>query len=168
MRLRTRRQNVVVWSRSAAPGGGYGTPGFPRLRRPGPIRRFARTGALFTVVGLVRLARSVRPRWRPLLAGVVLTVAGVLLRGSAAGIVLLPGLLLLLTAPFIEARPGPDRARHCELARELAAYSTPAQQWDLEATLDRYPDALTRELRDILASQHATATSNQLPGAGRY
>jgi hypothetical protein len=168
MRLRTRRQNVVVWSRSAVPGGGYGTAGLTRLRRTGPIRRLIRTGALLTVVGLVHLARAVRPRWRPLLAGVVLTVAGVILRGSPAGIVLLPGLLLLLTAPLVEARPDAERARHCELARELAAYSTPAQQWDLEATLDRYPDALTRELRDILASQHVAATNSQLPGAGRY
>jgi hypothetical protein len=40
-----------------------------------------------------------------------------------------------------------------ELERELAAFSTPAQRRDLEATLDRYPDNITYELRNILARQ---------------
>jgi hypothetical protein len=60
------------------------------------------------------------------------------------------------------------RERRSELARELAAYSTPAQRCDLEATLDRYPDDVTYELRDILASQAMAAYDNRIPGAGRY
>ena len=43
------------------------------------------------------------------------------------------------------------------LERELAAYGTPAQRCDLEATFDRYPDDATGELRDILARQAAAA-----------
>lgn len=34
--------------------------------------------------------------------------------------------------------------------------------------LDRYPDDITYELRDILASQAMAACSKQIPGAGRY
>jgi hypothetical protein len=138
----------------------------PRTRR---IHRAVRTGALLTIIGLMRLARAVPPRWRPLLAGTVLTVAGVLLRGGAWGAVLLPGLLLLLSAPLIPASPDADRRRRTELEHELAAYSTPPQRRDLEATLDRYPDSVTHELRDILASQEAMAAChNGIPGAGPH
>jgi len=45
------------------------------------------------------------------------------------------------------------RKRHSDLERELAGYATPAERCDLEATLDRYPDGITHELRDILARQ---------------
>ena len=45
----------------------------------------------------------------------------------------------------------------CELERELAAYSTPAERCDLEATFDRYPNDVTCELRDILARQAMAA-----------
>ncbi len=168
MRLRAHRRNVVVWSQSAGPEGRYGTAGLSRPGQAGPIRRCFRTGVLLTVIGLRGVARAVRPRWRPLLAGVVLTVAGVVLRGSPAGIILVPGLLFLFSVPLIEASLDADRIRHGELARELAAYSTPDQRCDLEATLDRYPDAITRELRDILASQQTAACHNQIPGTGRY
>jgi hypothetical protein len=65
----------------------------------------------------------------------------------------MPGLLLLMSAPFTEGSSGTDRKQRRELQRELAGFSTPAQRRDLEATLDRYPDAITRELRDILASR---------------
>jgi hypothetical protein len=50
--------------------------------------------------------------------------------------------------------------------RELAAYATSAQRRDLEAILDRYPDGVTGEIREILASQ-GTAMYNPLPGPGR-
>lgn len=60
------------------------------------------------------------------------------------------------------------RKRHLELARELAAYSTPAERWDFEAILDRYPDDITYEMRDILASQAMAVYNKQIPGAGRY
>ena len=60
--------------------------------------------------------------------------------------------------------------QRCELERELAAYSTPAQRRDLEATLNQYPDELTYELRNILARQAMAAYCHRggIPGAGRY
>ena len=60
------------------------------------------------------------------------------------------------------------RQRHIEPAREMAAYSTPAERRDFEAILDRYPDDITYELRDILASQAMAVSGSQIPGAGHY
>jgi hypothetical protein len=97
-----------------------------------------------------------------LLAGGVLTVVGVILRSGPGGVALLPGLLFLVYALLIP--PSPEAARS-ELERELAVYSTPAQRRDLEATLDRYPDGMTHELRDILASQAIAADGNRFPAA---
>jgi hypothetical protein len=168
MRLRAHRRNLAVWSPSVGPADRYGAPGLTRLARTRRIRRCIRTGALLTVIGLMRLARGARRRWRPLLAGTVLTVAGVVLRSDAWGAVLLPGLLVLVYALLVPARSDADRKRRSELERELAGYSTPAQRWDLEATLDRYPDDITYELRDILASQTLAASHSRIPGAGRY
>lgn len=163
MRLRAHRRNLVVWSTSAGPAGRYSALGLTQLTRARRIRRHIRIGVLLTVIGVVNLARVARPRW-PLLAGVVLTVAGVMLRGSAWGAVLLPGLMFLLSAPLIPASPAADRRRRSQLERELAAYTTPAQRCDLEATLDRYPDSVTDELRDILASQAMAADDKGIPG----
>jgi hypothetical protein len=129
------------------------------------MQRLVRTGALLTVISVMGLVRVIRPRWRPLLAGLVLTVAGAMLRGSAWGAVLLPGLLLLLSAPLIPASPDDD---HRRLERELAAYSTRAQRCDLEATLDRYPDTITHELRDILASQTWTERASDARAVPKY
>jgi hypothetical protein len=61
-----------------------------------------------------------------------------------------------------------EHERRCALERELAEYSTPAQRCDLAATLDRYPDSVTYELRGILARQAVASYSNRLPAAGRY
>ena len=168
MRLRARRRNVVVMSLSAGLNGRHRITMFPRLVRAGRMRRLAHTGGLLTLIGLTRLARALRLRWRPVLAGGVLTAVGVLLRNGAGGLVLLPGLLFLYSALLIEASPDADRKRRCELRRELAEYSTPAQRCDLEAILDRYPDGDTCELRDILARQATAARENGIPGAGRY
>ena len=123
---------------------------------------------LLGVIGLTPLTRAVWARRWQLLAGSALTVAGVMLRGGQASIVLLPGLLLLLSAPLVPASSAADRKRHSELERELAVYATPAQRRDLEATLDRYPDSTTRELRDILARQAGAARSNAIPGSRGY
>jgi hypothetical protein len=106
MGLRSRRRGVVVWSRSAGSAGRPDPAAFTRIGRHRPIRRCLRLGALLTVIGLLRLARGARGRWRPLLAGVVLTVAGVILRSGPGGLVFLPGILLLLNAPFIESQGG--------------------------------------------------------------
>ena len=164
MRLRAHRRNLVVWSTSVGSAGRFGAPRLTQLTRTKRIRRRIRTGVLLTVIGLVNLARAVRPRW-PLLAGVVLTAVGVTLRGSAWGaVLLLPGLMFLLSAPLIPASPDAGRRRRSQLERELAAYSTLAQRCDLEATLDRYPDSVTCEIRDILASQATTADYKGIPG----
>jgi hypothetical protein len=169
MRLRSRRRDVVVWTPSAGLARRYGTPWFTTAGRTGPVRRCLRIGGLLAVIGMVRVARAVRPRWRPLLAGGVLTAAGVMLRSGAGGLVFIPGLLLLVYAPLIEARPAAeDQKRRSALRRELAGYATLTQRRDLEATLDRYPDGVTRELRDILARQAAAAVPrSSIPGVGR-
>jgi hypothetical protein len=167
MKLRPHRRNLVVWSSSDGPVGRYGVPRFTRLGRIGRIRRCVRTGALLTVIGLMRLARAMRTRWRPMLAGVVLTVAGLMLRSGAGSLVFFPGVLFLLSALLTPADPKTARKQRFELERELGAYSTAAQRRDLEATLDQYPDGITYELRDILASQAMAAGNNRIPGAGQ-
>jgi hypothetical protein len=65
-------------------------------------------------------------------------------------------------APLLPGAPEGDRLRRLELERELAVYSTARQRFDLEATLDQYPDGVTHELRDILARQ-AFAAGNGRP-----
>ena len=165
MMLRPRRRNLVVWGQSA---GLADRDGAPRAGRTRLIRRRIRTGVLLTIVTLMPLVRAVQARWRLLLTGAALTVAGVVLRGSPAGaVLLLPGLMLLMSAPLIPATPKAERLRRSQLERELAAYATPTQRRDLEATLDRYPDGITRELRDILARQATAAANSRIPGCGR-
>jgi hypothetical protein len=159
MTLRPHRRNVVVWSQSAGSADRYGNQRVTRSRR---FRRRARIGVLLTVVGLLHLARGVRARWRPVLAGVMLTVTGLTLRGGDGGVILLPGVMLLLSAPIMPGTHAADQ-RRTRLERELAGYSTTAQLHDLEATLDQYPDDVTRELRDILAGQ---TTAAPVPGRG--
>jgi hypothetical protein len=160
MRLLPHRRNLVVWTQSAGPDGRFDIPPFRRNRRTGRARASLRVAALLPVVGLMQLGRVLQARWRALLAGAALTVAGVILRGGAGGMVLLPGLMFLLYSPFI-----PADLRPRELKREMAAYSTPTERRDLEATLDRYPDRLTGELRDILHNLAVATDSNRLPGA---
>lgn len=168
MRLRRRRRNLVMCNQSASSAGGYRSPWISGPARTRRIRRCVRIGLLLTVVGLMPLARAVRTRRWPVLAGIVLTVVGVMHRHTLVGVVLLPGLLFLLSAPLIPASPKPDRTRRSELERELAVYSTPAQRCDVGAMLDRYSDDMTGELRDILARQAMAAGNTRIPGAGRY
>ena len=165
MRLRARRRPLVVWGPSTRSSGRFGLPGPARPARIRPIRRWIRIGALLAVIGPMRLMRNTPPHWRAGLAGVVLCVAGVILRSGAGFAILLPGLIFLLSAPLIPDRPRAADRRRCELERELATYSTPAERRDLEAILDRYPDSITSELRDILASQAVAADENRFPGA---
>ena len=165
MRLRAHRRNLVGWSPPVGQAGRYGSPRLAPTRR---FRRFIRIGALLTALGLVRLARGVRPRWRPLLAGVVLTVAGFMLRGSLWGMVIIGGFWFLVYALLMPVSTDADRRRRTELEHDLAAYSTPIQRRDLEATLDGYADSVTSELRHILAGQAVAAGNSGLPGAGRY
>jgi hypothetical protein len=117
---------------------------------------------------MMRLARGARHRWRPLLAGTVLTVVGVMLRGGVPGLLItIPGLWFLVYTLLIPASSDADRKRHAELELELDAYSTPAQRCDLEATLDRYPDEVTYELRAIFTNQAMAAHSSGIPGTRR-
>ena len=91
MRPRMRRRDLVVWSSSAR----QGVPAFTRPPRTSRIRRLIRTGALYAVIGLFRLARAVRARrhGRLLLAGAVLTAAGIAL---PSGMAVIAGTLILL------------------------------------------------------------------------
>jgi hypothetical protein len=157
MRLRPHRRNLVIWSASACRAERGRGLWFTRPARSRRIGRRMRTLALLAAIGVIRLGAAARPRWRPLLAGTVLTVAGVVLRSDVAGIVMIPGMLFLVYALLVPFDPVAASPRRRELERELAAYSTPAQRCDLEATLDRYPDSATRELRDILIGQAMTA-----------
>lgn len=165
MRLRARRRALVIWSSPHGRADRYGALRHRPRTRDKPIRRSVRIAWLFTAIGLVRLARVARVRWQ-LLAGVTLTVAGVLLRGDSWGMILLPGLMLLLSVPLVPVNPAADRGRRARLERELAAYTTAAQRRDLEATLDRYPDSDTHELRDILAGQAGAGHRGRIPGSG--
>jgi hypothetical protein len=168
MRLQVHRRDRMVWSSSARPADRAGGSWLTRPTRKRRVRRFVRTSALFTVLGLMRFVGGAWPRGRLVLAGGLLTVAGIVLRSQPAGVVLLPGLLLIFSAPLIPAVPKADRKRNFELMRELAAYSTPSQRCDLEATLDQYPDEDTSELRAILAGQALADVSRRMAGAGRY
>ena len=153
MGLRRHRQ-IVVWSSSPGRPGALGFTSAPRAAR---IRWCFRTGGLLAVIGLLRVAAAILPRWRLLLAGVVLTTAGLILRSGPFSVVMLPGMVLMAAAAFTQTWPEEARTRRRALERDLATYSTPAQRQDLEATLDRYPDDATGELRDILARQAAAA-----------
>ena len=164
MRLRSQRRNLVVWSQSA---GSADRCGDTRVRRTRRFRRWIRIGMLLTVLRLLPLLRAVRARWKPLLAGTGLTVAGLILRDSTSGsVLLLPGLLLLMTAPLLPGTGHANRLEQTELERELAGYWTNAQRHDLEATLDQYPDDVTREVREILAGQAAAASAQPGPDHG--
>lgn len=168
MTLRRPRRNVVIWRSSRSPEHrGRGLWFTPPIRS-GRIRRWVRISGLLVAVGLLRVAAAVRPRWRPLAVGTVLTVAGYMMRSGMPGVIMIPGMLFLtaaLLAPVGLAEAGPQRRA---LARELAAYSTPSQRCDLDAILDRYPDGDTRELRDILARQPVPAKPTPTPAFGRH
>jgi len=105
MRLRSHRRNLVIWNPSV-PVGNFGAP---RLARPRRIRWWLRTGALLTVIGAARLVRTVRTRWRPVLAatGALLMVVGIVL---PSGMTLVPGMLILLFALFKGAGASGSRA----------------------------------------------------------
>jgi hypothetical protein len=168
MRLRARRRNLVIWSSSAGLAGRHGIT-FTRPARRKRILRGFRIIVQLAVMGLLGIARGdTRLRWQLLLAGGMLTVTGIALRSDPAGMVLLPGLLMLFSAPLIPDIPAVERKRHLQLEDELAAYSTPAQRRDLEATFAQYPDADTAELRDILAAQAQTAGSSGIPGSTQF
>jgi hypothetical protein len=124
MRLRPHRRNLVVWSLSAGPADKYGAPTFAHLARTGRIRRWIRTSALLAVIGLMRAAHTMRTRWRLtlLLAGGVLTIVGGML---SSGVVLLPGLLILLMAMLIGSDPAKAFVYNVDGTRLSATVGTP-------------------------------------------
>jgi hypothetical protein len=160
MKLLPHRRNLVVFSSAVTPADSYVALQYKRPARTGRIRRFIRIGMLLTVIAVLR------PRSRSLLAGTVLMILGVLERQGPGGVLIIPGLILLWHALLIPADTDADRELRSQLKRELATYSTPAQRCDLEATLERYPDGITYEMRNILASQAVASHNNRIPGAG--
>ena len=157
MRLQPHRRRLVVFSSPADPAVRRGAAPDKRVARTGPFGRFLRIGLLLTVI-------AVRPRWRPLLAGVVLTVLGVLDWQGPGSVLIIPGLLSFWRALMIAGDTDADRKHRSQLKCELAAYSTPAQRRELVAALDRYPDGITHEIRDILASTSAASRSSGIAG----
>jgi len=117
MMLRPRRRNLVIWSPSACRAERGRGLWFTRPARSRRIRRRMRTIALLAALGAIRLGAAARPRWRPLLAGTLLTVAGLVLRSSPAGIVMIPGMLFLLSALLTPADPVAAGPRRRELER---------------------------------------------------
>jgi hypothetical protein len=134
MRLRPHRRNLVVWSTSADPVSRSGVPKLTPGARTRHSRRWIRTAGLLTLIGLIRLARAVRTRWRPLLAGGVLTVASVVLRSGVGAVLFFPGAWFLLVALLIPASSPAACKRRSELERDLPDYSSPAQQCDFDLT----------------------------------
>lgn len=122
MRLRSHRQNLVVWGSPGEPAGGYGAPRLARHARTRRIRRWIRTGALLAVIGLMRLARSVRTRRgaRHLVSGAVLAAAGIIL---PSGVIQICGMLVLLRGVAValgvserRRRPGGEPAAGVDVA----------------------------------------------------
>jgi len=114
MRLvRVRRRNQVLLSTRALPVTGM-SPG-PRVARRRRFR-FARTGALLTIIGVLRLARITRSRWRISLGlcGVLLEVLGhTVCTGAARGAADLLGLFVITVA--VLKSEGPAEARRAGL-----------------------------------------------------
>jgi hypothetical protein len=168
MMLRRQRRDVVIWRASRSPDCRGRGLWFSQAPRSGRVRRWLRLSGLLVAVGLLRVAAAVRPRWRPLAAGTVLTVAGFVMRSGMPGAVMIPGMLFLTAALLAPVGPPEATPQRRALERELATYSTPAQRRDLDAILDRYPDGDTRELRDILTQQSLASESGRPPVASRY
>ncbi len=166
MRLRSRRRDVLIWTVWPRTADSCEDQRLSRAVRTRRIRRSLRLLGLLTLLGARGLARGARYRQRPLLAAAALMVVGFMLRGGALGVLIMAGVWFLFYALLIPAdsRAGPKR--HSELEHELAAYSTAAERSDFVATLDRYPDEQTRELRDILTDQAMAACGSGIPGTG--
>ena len=110
MRMRSRRRNPAVWKPSAGSADRYRALSFTRITRPRRIRWWLHAGMVVSVIGLRRLARTARTRWRPifLVAGALLLVTGILRPGTMAFV---PGMLVLgLAAPSRDGLPSPTTA----------------------------------------------------------
>ena len=83
--MRIRRRSRVVWSSSRTPASRFGERGRNQLAQRARTWWWLRTGALLTVIGVMRLARITRAHRRDafLIAGTLLTVLSIAL-GSMA------------------------------------------------------------------------------------
>jgi uncharacterized membrane protein YdcZ (DUF606 family) len=93
MRLRPRRESIVIWSSSGILASTHWDRRPARLRR---IRWWLRTGAFLVVIGLRCVARGARARWEPvsLAAGAALMIIGFEL--PSAFVAYLVGMLVLV------------------------------------------------------------------------
>jgi hypothetical protein len=110
MRLRrTRRGNLILLSTRPVPAPGWQyTARLARRRRT----QFIRTGALLAVVGVMRLARTARSRWRISLGlcGMLLEVLGhTVCTGPARGTADLLGLVVIAVAVLKSTGPAETR-----------------------------------------------------------
>ena len=92
------------------------TTGVPPAVRPAPRRRFrfARTGMLLAVIGVMRMARMARARWRITLGfcGILLEILGHwVLGGQARGAADLLGLVIVTVAVLKSEEPAESRRR---------------------------------------------------------
>jgi hypothetical protein len=113
MRRRSHRRSLMIWTPPGGRTDGYGVPAFSRLPRTRLIRWWPRTAAQLAVIGVTRLARTMRARWRSmfLVAGALLVIIGVTLSTAWA---LAPGLVVLL----VGLSHGPGRS-HCRVADQM-------------------------------------------------
>jgi hypothetical protein len=90
MSLRSHRRSLLLWKQSTPAG----KPRAARSVRPRRLRRWLRTAALLSVIGIRRFAR---PRWQPifLVTGAFVLVIGLMLRNSVA---VVSGLLVMGSA----------------------------------------------------------------------
>jgi hypothetical protein len=109
--VRLRRRTTVVWS-SSSPRSRTARHATREFSRRSPIRRFLRTGALLTIIGMIRLSRIARAHLRPTisLTGTAITVAGISLPGEP---VLIAGFVVLLLALFMPSDPAEAPPRSC-------------------------------------------------------
>ena len=107
---RSRRRNLILLSTRAVPSAGVRDTARPARRRR---LRLIRTGALFTVIGVMRLAQIARSHWRVSLGlcGVLLEVLGhSVLAGPARGAADLLGLTVVLFAVLKSEAPASGRS----------------------------------------------------------
>ena len=83
-----------MWSSSGVQGGSWAW----RPARPRRIRWWLRISALLTVIGIVRLARTVRARWEPVSLGVGIVLAVTGFAVPAASVAFLIGMMILVVA----------------------------------------------------------------------
>jgi hypothetical protein len=102
MRLQSHRRNLLSNLSTSA-----GESRAPRPVRSWRLRRWLRTGALLSVIGIRRLARA---RWQPvfLVTGAMVFVIGLMLSSSVAFV---SGLLIFGSAVSGTAPPSPTAAR---------------------------------------------------------